>query len=69
MKTQGQVCAKGEKVFLTWSVDGVVEISFDKRLGRGGESDLPPFEISEQSLAREQSVLIFKADLYLGQVK
>lgn len=69
MKTQGQVCAKGEKVFLTWSVDGVVEISFDKRLGRGGESDLPPSELSEHSLAREQSVLISKVGLYLDQVK
>lgn len=67
MKTQGQVCEKGGKVFLTWSVEGVIEISFDKRLGRGGERDLPPSEISFP--AREQSVLISKVDLYLDQVK
>lgn len=67
MKTQGQVCEKGGKVFLTWSVDGVIEISFDKRLERGGERDLPPSEISFP--AREQSVLISKVDLYLDQVK
>lgn len=37
MKTQGQVCEKGEKVFLTLSIDGVIEISFDKRHGGGVE--------------------------------
>ena len=47
----------------------MIEISFDKRLGRGGERDLPPSEISEQSLAREQSVLISKVDLYLDQMQ
>lgn len=45
----------------------MIEISFDKRLGRGGERDLPPSEIC--FLAREQSALISKVDLYLDQVK
>lgn len=38
MKSQGQFCEKGEKVFLTPSIDGVIDISFDKRLGGCGET-------------------------------
>lgn len=45
----------------------MIEISFDKRLRRGGGRDLPPSEICFP--VREQSVLISKVDLYLDQGK